>query len=78
MAFIGDIFAGAVQYGKRSVICDWMDTTAWNEDPFGQLMAYNLQDSKLYPDEYDGVITLADTKVDFKKSMRQYAWQDCT
>ena len=78
MAFISDIFSGAVQYGLRTKICDWLNTTAYKEDPFGQLMAWNLQDSRLYPNEYDGVVELANTTVDFTKNMRQYAWQDCT
>jgi len=45
MAFISDIFSGAVQYGKRTRICDWLNTPAFEADPFGQLMAWNMQDS---------------------------------
>lgn len=73
--FIADIFAGGVQTGKRTKMCDRVLTEEWQKDPIKSTALYAKENGES-PNGYD-VSVLNSTKTDPNSASRQWAWQYC-
>lgn len=76
MFFVADIFTMGVQYGTRTAMCQLLTSSKFAADPLGQLAAF-ANTKGVAVEDYDAV-SLAKTKIDTKRIVRQWTYQYCT
>ncbi len=77
-SYFADITAGAVQYGGRTAMCNYLEP---HKDESPEVIAYAIVEygntSGTVPDDYDRTI-LASTTIDVNSSGRPWSFQYCT
>jgi len=78
LSYYADIVAGAVQYGGRSALCDYMKPVEGKdpEEIAQKLVDYGNEQGES-PKDYDRK-TIASTKIDVNSSGRPWSFQYCT
>lgn len=76
--YLADHYVGAIQYGKRTVLCNLIDGNS-GKNMQAQVQAIADYGKNSLGTEYSGygVQYMQDTKIDVNNSMRQWTWQYC-
>jgi len=75
MSFIADIWAGGIQYGNRTYLCDVLEHEWFDMAPLEIVASLAGPDAfNMDPNEYDVENFVANTTVDEHKATRQWSW----
>lgn len=77
-SYFADITAGAVQYGGRTALCNYLEP---DQDESPEVIAYAItkygNSTGSNPDDYDRTL-IANTTIDVNSSGRPWSFQYCT